>query len=232
MRLLGGLLLLVGLGSLAYALFALAWDSGARANDDRVVAGLSVLLAIGGAGLIARRRWGLWISGAVGVAVVALIVLASIARVPTPSMQDSGPVRLQDLPADPARVATRLDAAWWATSIDDLRKRQDDAITRNWAIQGDGNVRLIVPRDPTRDVRDGNFVPLLVFLVIRSPNGTAVTSLFDDFYSDNREAPVRLTLDKTKGTVVARSSRVCFSRSFTVDPAAGAVTDLGNPVAC
>jgi hypothetical protein len=164
---------------------------------------------------------------------VALVVLITTGNV-TPPPRDAGPVLLQDLPPDPARVAPRLDAAWWSASVETLRQREhaNNAAARDWAIQGDGSVRLIVFRDPTRDVRDGSFVPLLIFLAIRRPNGTAVTALFDDFYSDDREAPVRLTLDKTRGTVVARSSRVCMSRSFAIDPAAGAVTDLANPVAC
>jgi hypothetical protein len=231
MRFAGALLLIVSLGWLAYALFALAWDSGEPANEDRVMVGLSAVLALGSAGLIFRQRWGWWACGAVGVAVVGLIVLDAVASV-APPQQNRGPVLLQDLPPDPARIATRLDAAWWSASIDSLRERehQNDAIARDWAIQGDGSIRLVVLHDPTRDARDGSFIPLSIFLAVRGPNGTAVTPLFDDFYSDNREAPVKLTMDKTKGTVVARSSRVCLSRGFTIDPAAGA--RLADPVEC
>src|SRR5262245_3500386 len=56
LKMLGVALLVLALAGFAYAWFALAWDGGtARASGDRLLIGLSTLVAVGAVGMIARQ---------------------------------------------------------------------------------------------------------------------------------------------------------------------------------
>lgn len=238
MRLAGILMLLLALAWLGYALFALAWDGGtARATEDRVMAGLAVVLAIGAVGMIARQSWGWMVCTAVALVVASGIVLTVVARSSQPPATTAGPALLQTLPQADQPLATALGRAWWATSVETLRQRErdNDAIARDWAIQGDGRVRLVVLTDLRRGVT-GSTIPYNVFLLLDTAKGTIARKVFDDFASDDRAAPIEMQLssdgDRRRATVIGRRGGACLSRVFALDPAAGTIEPVSTAGAC
>lgn len=239
MRIAGILLLLLALVWLGYALFALVWDGGtARATDDRVMAGLAIVLAIGAGGMVARQSWGWMVCAAVAAVVVAGLVLTALTRQAQRPAPAAGPVLLQNLPQPELPLAAALDRSWWATSVESLRdrERRNDAIARDWAIQGDDGVRLLVLTDLRRGVSGETFFAYQVFLILDAAKGTVVRRVFDDFSSDDRAAPVELRLSteggRKRATVLGRSSRGCLARAFAIDPTAGTIVPLPTAGAC
>ena len=239
MRIAGIVLLPLALVWLGYALFALAWDGGtARATDDRIMAGLAIALAIGAAGMIARRSWGWMVCAAVAAVVVAGLVLASLARQAQRPAPAAGPALLQNLPQTEQPLAAALDRTWWAASVEALRdrERRNDAIARDWAIQGADRVRLLVLTDLRRGLPSETFFAYQAFLVLDTAKGTVVRRVFDDFSSDDRAAPVELRLStedsQRRATVLGRSSRGCLAKVFAIDAAAGTIAPLPTAGAC
>ncbi len=239
MRSAGILLLLLALAWLGYALFALAWDGGtARAMDDRIMAGLAVALAIGAIGMIGRQSWGWMVCTGVAVVVVAGLLLVALARPSQSPAPAAGPTLLQSLPQTEQPLAAALGRSWWTASIETLRDRErsNDAIARDWAIQGDDRVRLLVLTDLRRGIQSETFFAYQVYVVLDTARGTVARRVFDDFSSDDRTAPVELQLSTEDGqrraTVLGRSSRGCLEKAFTIDPAAGTIVPLPTAGAC
>lgn len=239
MRRSGVLLLLLALAWLGYALLALAWDGGtARATDDRIMAGLAAVLAIGAIGMIGRRSWGWMVCAGVAAVVVAGLVLVALARPSQKPTRAAGPALLQNLPQAEQSLAAALDRTWWTAAVDALRDRERaaDAIARDWAIQGDDRIRLLVLTDLRRGLQDESFFAYQVYVVVDTARGTVVRRAFDDFTSDDRTAPVELRLSTENGhiraTVTGRSSRGCQTKVLAIDAVAGTIVPLPAASTC
>ncbi len=240
-RVTGIVLLILALMWLGYALFALAWDGGtSRATDDRIQIGFALVLAIGAAGMIARQSWGWMLCVALGVAVVAFVAFALFATSATKPKSSAGPPTLGSLPLAAQPLAAALNRTWWESSIDTLRQRErdNDAIARDWALQGDAQIRLVVLTDLKRGMKDDKYFPLDPFVVVNTAKGTIVTKVIGDFFSEDRQAPVELRLapetnvGRTRATVLLRSDKGCIGRSFAIDSADGTIVARSGTVPC
>jgi len=221
----------VALAGLGYGLFALAWDGGTdRVTGDRILIGLAPLLAAGAGGMIARQYWGWILCAAVGMFMAMILGFYGLFRkFTTPVAPSATATLLQRLPGNnPQGIAAALGPAWWNTPIEELRKREheDNAIARDWEIQGDGRTRLIVLTDLGR-TGNGNSIPLNIFLLLNTGRGTVVRPVTDGFSSEDRDAPVELKVSRQQATVVVRGS-ACLSKNFALDHDAGAITPLAD----
>lgn len=137
------------------------------------------------------------------------------------------------------RIAGALSAEWWQTPVTELRRlrQQNDAIARDWEIQGNSQLRLIVLNDPYLDILDGKSFPLNIFMLIRTASGVRASLVADGFYSDDRNNPVQLIMagsgDNHQADVVIRGNGRCEVRHLAIDTASGAITtSTGRPELC
>jgi len=237
MRAAGIIVVLVALVLLGRSLFALAWDAGtARTLDDWMLIALSALLLAGGGAMIANRAWGWKLALGVVVLLGALIVFGAALSVR--NADKASRLALYELP-DKRRVATDLTGEWWATPVEKLRelRRENDAIARDWEIQGDAETRLIVLHDPALPTLDGRIFPLSVFLLVNAGHKRAALEVLDGFYSADRDAPVELGLhndgERRRAIVIARGEKGCVSKTYAIDARTATIVPVENaPSAC
>jgi hypothetical protein len=174
------------------------------------------------------------IGSLLSLAALGMLAYTTLVGVPGPTPPSNEPILLRDVSLATPRMAAQFDAKWWATPVETLREREraKDATARAWAIQGDDRIRLVVLNDTRRQIRDGTFRPLHVVLLVNNPKGTTGISLWDSFYSDDRDTPVQLQVDGHRVTVVARSSRECRSESLLIDAADATATLIPGSGGC
>jgi hypothetical protein len=85
MRSVGLVVLLAALGVLAYALLALARNRGSHGLDGHLLAGLSIVMAAGATGMIARKSWGGVLCAAVATTIMVMAVLGLLVNSFAPS---------------------------------------------------------------------------------------------------------------------------------------------------
>lgn len=226
MRAAGVVVCIVAVVIVGYGWFALAWDGGTpRVKDDWLLIALGALLLVSGGLMFAGSAWGLKLALAVGVmlGVVAMFAKLDQAGIDPTSQK----LALHELPmsSDPSRIAAVLGDQWWATPLEELRtlRRQNDAIARDWEIQGDQRVRLIVIMDAQLPV-EGERMPLNAFLLVNAGGKRTAREAVHGFYTDAREAPFALTLrdeaNRVTATVVTKGGE---SKTYAIDPGAGTI---------
>jgi hypothetical protein len=225
MRAGGVIVCIVAIAIVGYGWFALAWDGGTpRTRDDWLLIALGALLLVSGGLMVAGSAWGLKLAIAVGVILGVVAVFARLNQAgidPT-----SAKLALHELPlrGDEREIAAAFGDRWWATSVEELRtlRRQNDAIARDWQLQGDQRVRLVVMMDTQLPV-EGERMPLNAFLLLNAGGKRTAREVVHGFYSDGREAPFELTLQAGAATIVAKSERERVVKSYTIDPRSGEI---------